>query len=55
MCAGPLSTTDSISSLFLIILAGFCMPQPSSYSLMSRYVLNAEDSQCFHHLKNEEM
>ena len=31
------------------------MPQPISSSLMSRYVLNAEDSQCFHHLKVEEM
>ena len=27
------------------------MPQPISSSLMSRYVLNAEDSQCFHHSK----
>ena len=27
------------------------MPQPISSSLMSRYVLNAKDSQCFHHSK----
>ena len=27
------------------------MPQPISSSLMSRYVLHAEDSQCFHHSK----
>ena len=27
--------------------ACFCVPQPISSSLMSRYVLNAEDSQCF--------
>ena len=26
---------------------GFCVPQPISSSLMSRYVPNAEDSQCF--------
>ena len=27
------------------------MPQPISSSLMSRYVLNDEDSQCFHQPK----
>ena len=27
------------------------MPRPISSSLMSRYVLSAEDSQCFHHSK----
>ena len=47
MCVGPLSTTDAISSLFLGNFAGLCMPQPISSSLMSRYVPNAEDSQCF--------
>ena len=55
MCAGSLSTTDSISSLFFGNFAGFCVPQPISSSLMSRYMLNAEDSQCFHHSKVEEM
>ena len=30
---------------------GFCVPQPFSSSLMSRYVPNAEDSQCFQPLK----
>ena len=31
------------------------MPQPISSSLISRDVMNAEDSQCVHHLQNEEM
>ena len=47
MCVGPLSTTDAISSFFFGNFAGLCMPQPISSSLMSRYVPNAEDSQCF--------
>ena len=47
MCSGPLSTTDAISSFFFCNFAGLCMPQPISSSLMSRYVPNAEDSQCF--------
>ena len=47
MCAGPLNTTDTISSLLLVILQAFCMPQPIGSSLMPRNVLNAEDSQCF--------
>ena len=47
MCAGPLSFTNSITSLFLVISQVLCMRQPITSSLMSRYVLNAEDSQCF--------
>ena len=47
MCAGPLSFTNSISSLFLVFSQVFCVPQPISSSLMLRYVPNAEDSQCF--------
>ena len=47
MCAGPLNTTDTISSLLLVILQAFCVPQPIGSSLMSRYVLNVEGSQCF--------
>ena len=47
MCAGPLSFTNSISRLFFGNFTGFCEPQPISSSLMSRYMPNAEDSQCF--------
>ena len=47
MCAGPLSSTDATSSLFLVIFAGFSMYQPFSSSLMSRCVPNAEDAQCY--------
>ena len=47
MCAGPLSFTNFISSLFFGNFTGFCVPRPISSSLMSRYVPNAEDSQCF--------
>ena len=47
MCAGSLSTTNSILSLFLVISQVFCVPQLISSSLMSRYFPNAEDSQCF--------
>ena len=46
MRAGPLNTTDTISSLLLVILQ-VCVPQPISSSLMSRYVLSAEDLKCF--------
>ena len=31
------------------------MPHPISSSLMSRYMLSADDSQCFHHSKVGEM
>ena len=47
MCAGPLSSTDATSSLFLVIFAGLCVPQLFSSSLMLRDVPNAEDSRCF--------
>ena len=47
MCAGPLSFTNSISSLLFGKFACFCVPQPISSRLMSRYVRNAEDSPCF--------
>ena len=52
MCACPLSSTDAISILFLVIL------QVSEYlghsSLMLRYVLNAEESRFFQTSKMKE-
>ena len=52
MCTGPLSSTYSTSSLFLVIFARRCVPQPFSSSLMLRDVTNAEDSRCFQPSKN---
>ena len=45
MCVSPLSATESISRLFLVILQDFTKPQPFSSSLMSRDEMNAEDLQ----------
>ena len=47
MCAVPLSATESIFEFVVGNFAVFYVPQPISSSLMSRYVLNVKDSQCF--------